>query len=188
MSSRSRVPKVCFHHFEFTTYEDTLFQCIAEKNAIVYNVTFKSKKTYWSDSANFKSSTFNRIILSDEFKFSFLRESEKFSPSFCRLLFQKKFDIVVLPLSSFVSMFYSVLVKLAGTVIVWHITVHTLPTTFVGRLRSLIIRISLLASSNVVTLTSMHKKNLLRLGFSDEKVAVIPHGINTQIFSEIDGR
>src|SRR5450759_5462613 len=168
MSSRSRVPKVCFHHFEFTTYEDTLFQYIAEKNVNVYNVTFKSKKTYWSNSSNLESSTFNRIILPDEFKIPFLRESEKFSPSFCRLLFQKKFNIVVLPLSSFVSMFYSVLAKLTGTVIVWYISVHTLPKNFVGRLRSLIMRTSLIASSHVVTLTSMHKTNLAALGFPYE--------------------
>ena len=87
MNPKSKIPKVCFHHFEFTTYEDLLFQRIAEKNVKVYNVTFKSKKTYWSNSGNFKSNTFNRIILSDEFNLPFLRESEKFSPSFCKLLF-----------------------------------------------------------------------------------------------------
>jgi hypothetical protein len=111
MNPKSRVPKVCFHHFEFTTYEDELFQHIGKKNVNVYNVTFKSKKTYWSNSANLESGNYNRVILDEPFKMPFLRESEKFSSCFCRLLFQKKFDITILPLSSIVSLFYSVLAK-----------------------------------------------------------------------------
>ncbi len=183
MNSTPKLPTICFHHFGFTAYEDILFQCIAKKNARVYNVTFKSRAAYGSDSANLESPTFNRIILPDEVHFSFLRESENFSQSFCRLLLQQKFEIVVLPLSSIVSVFYSVLAKLVGITVIWHITVHTLPATFVGHLRSLIIRLSRITSSNVVTLSNMHKKSLVRLGFPDDKIAIIPHGINTKLFT-----
>jgi glycosyltransferase involved in cell wall biosynthesis len=176
-------PKVCFHQYEFTTYEDVLRLHIAERNINVYNVTFHSKKTYWKNAANIRLPTFTRIILDDEIDIPFSRGSEKFSPSFCRMLLQKGFDIVILPLGSFVSIFYSILAKLAGIAPVWYITVHTVPRTFVGLLRSLIIRTSLAISKDVVTLTDMHKRNLLRMGFPSERIIVIPHAVDTQMFS-----
>jgi glycosyltransferase involved in cell wall biosynthesis len=41
----------------------------------------------------------------------------------------------------------------------------------------------LLASTRVVTLTSLHKENLVALVFPSEKIVVIPHAINTQLFT-----
>jgi glycosyltransferase involved in cell wall biosynthesis len=176
-------PKVCFHQYEFTTYEDVLRQHIAEKNINVYNIAFPSQKTYWKNATNIKLPTFTRIILDDEIDIPFSKRSEKFSPSFCRMLLQKRFDIVILPLGSFVSIFNSILAKLAGIAPMWHITVHTLPRTFVGLLRSLIIRTSLTISKDVVTLTDMHKRNLLKMGFPSERIIVIPHAVDTQMFN-----
>jgi glycosyltransferase involved in cell wall biosynthesis len=123
------------------------------------------------------SPNFVRIMLTDAIEMPCSYGSEVLSPSFCRKMFQERFDIVILPLGSVTSIFYSLLAKCAGIKPIWHITVHTLPRSLVGFLRGLIIRTSMIVSNQVITLTSMHRRMLLSMGFPVDRITVIPHSV-----------
>lgn len=176
-------PKVCIHKSEYTFYEDALYQRIVDKGINVWYVTYKSKKPYWKSLSPIESRTFSRRILSDGIEIPYSKGSEKLSLSFLGMLLREGFAIVVLPLGSLVTILYLIVARLAGSVTVCHLTVHTLPKTFVGFLRSVITRISLILSDYAITLTVMHKETLLRMGFPDERIFIIPHGVDTQLFA-----
>jgi len=175
--------KICIHQFEYTTYEDVLYQKIAEKGVNIWYVTYKSKKPYWKNPLPVKSCTFSRKILTDGIEIPFLKGSEKFSLSFVKMLLREKFTIVVLPLGSLVTLLYLMIARLVGSITVCYLTIHKLPETFIGLLRSIIIHISLLLSNYAITLTEIHKKLLLEMGFSKKRIFVIPHGVDTKLFS-----
>jgi glycosyltransferase involved in cell wall biosynthesis len=172
---------ICFSRNELTHYEADLCQHIARKGIKVCYVTFGSNKTYWKYIRVKESNFFSQRVF-NAYELPLSRGSEKFSLPFCRLLINEQFDIVVLQLGSFVSLFYSIIARLAGSKVVWHITIHKLSKTVVGRIREIIIRGSRVLSKDVVTLTDMHKRTLLKLGFSNENIFTIPHSVDVNCY------
>jgi len=175
--------KICIHKFEYTFYEDVLYQKIADQGINVWYVTYKSNKSYWKKPLPVKVRAFIRKLLSDAIEIPFTRGSEKFSLLFVKILLREKFTIVVFPLGPLVTLFYLIIARLVGSITVCHLTVHKFPGTFIGSIRSIIIRASRFLSDYVITLTDMHKETLIKMGFPAEMIFVIPHGVDAQLFA-----